>query len=62
MAKTLQQILVEEKPEVIASAVQQAAEILQKIDPELAAYKGQALIDIVKARLAEPQQDNKVEL
>lgn len=62
MAKTLHQILAEEKPEVVASAIEQAAEILQKIDPELAAYKGQALIDIVKARLAEPQQDNKVEL
>ena len=62
MAKTLQQILAEEKPEVVASAIEQAAEILQKIDPELAAHEGQELIDIVKARLAEPQQDNKGEV
>ncbi|WP_019676781.1 hypothetical protein [Arsukibacterium perlucidum] len=54
MAKTLQQMLVEEKPEVVASAIEQAAQILQKIEPELAAYKGQELIDIVKARLTDP--------
>lgn len=62
MAKTLQQMLTKEKPEVVASAIAQAAEILQKVDPELAAYDGQKLIDIVKARLAEPQQGIKVEL
>lgn len=62
MAKTLQQILAEEKPEVVASAIEQAAEILQKIDPELATYKGQELIDIVKVRLAEPQLGIKVEV
>lgn len=62
MAKTLQQMLAEEKPEVVASAIEQAAEILQKVDPELAVYKGQELIDIVKARLADPQPGIKVEL
>ncbi|WP_240221232.1 hypothetical protein [Rheinheimera hassiensis] len=62
MAKTLQQILADEKPKVVASAIQQAAEILQKIDPELTAYKGQALIDIVQARLTDPQSGGKVEL
>lgn len=62
MAKTLQQILAEEKPGVVASAIEQAAEILHKVDPELAAYDGQELIDVVKARLAEPQQGIKAEL
>ena len=62
MAKTLQQMLTREKPEVVASAIEQAAEILQKVEPELAAYEGQKLIDIVKARLAKPQQGIKVEL
>ena len=62
MAKTLQQILAEEKPEVVASAIEQAAEILQKIDLELAVHEGQELIDIVKARLADPQPGIKVEL
>ena len=62
MAKTLQQILAEEKPEVVASAIEQAAEILQKIDSELAVHEGKELIDIVKARLADPQPGIKVEL
>jgi vacuolar-type H+-ATPase subunit E/Vma4 len=62
MAKTLQQILAEEKPEVVAKAIEQAAEILQKIDPEPATYEGQELIDIVKARLANPQPGVKVKL
>jgi hypothetical protein len=62
MAKTLQQMLAREKPEVVASAIEQAAEILHKVDPELAVYKGQELIDIVKARLADPQPGLKVEL
>lgn len=62
MAKILQQILADEKPKVVASAIQQAAEVLQKIDSEIAAHEGQELIDIVKARLAEPQQDNKGEV
>ena len=62
MAKTLQQMLTREKPEVVASAIEQAAEILQKVEPELAAYEGQKLIDNVKARLAKPQQGIKVEL
>ena len=62
MAKTLQQILAEQKPEVVSSAMEQVAEILQKVDPELAAYEEQELKDIVKARLAAPQPGIKVEL
>ena len=62
MARTLEQILAEEKPEVVAAATETAAEILRQTDPEIAADEDQALVEIAKARLAEPQQGIKVEL
>ena len=52
----------EAKPEVVAAETEKAAEILRKVDPEIPENESDELVEVVKARLADPQPGIKVKL
>ena len=62
MARTLEEILAEEIPEVVAAETEKAAEILRTVDPKMPANEIDELVEIVKSRLAAPQPGIKVKL